>query len=54
MVGKMGAMNLDGMDTDAMKKNPQAMMQKLQGALDPGIVKQMGGMGNLMNMVQQF
>lgn len=54
MVGKMGAMNLEGMDTDAMKKNPQAMMQKLQGALDPGIVKQMGGMGNLMNMVQQF
>lgn len=30
MVGKMGNMNLDGLgDMEAMKKNPQAMMQKL-------------------------
>lgn len=30
MVAKMGNMNLDGLDNmDALKKNPQAMMQKL-------------------------
>lgn len=52
MVAKMGNMNLDGMDEKAMKANPQAMMQKLQGALDPNMVKQMGGMGNIANMVQ--
>ena len=54
MVANMGKMNLDGLDADAMKKNPNAMMQKLQSALDPKIVQQMGGMGNLMNMAQQF
>ena len=52
MVAKMGNMNLDGLDNmEALKKNPQAMMQKLQSALDPSMVRQMGGMGNLMNMV---
>ncbi len=68
MVERMGKMNLDGLDNMAevsfaflsnsvtvkMKRNPKQMMQQLQGALDPGIVKQMGGMGNLMNMVKQF
>ena len=39
MVGRMGKMNLDGLDNMAeMKRNPKQMMQQLQGALDPGIV----------------
>jgi len=52
MVERMGKMNLDSLDSDQMKKNPQKMMQNLQKAIDPNMLKQMGGMGNLMNMVK--
>ena len=30
------------------------MMSQLQNSIDPGMLKQMGGMGNIMNMVQQM
>ena len=52
MVERMGKMNLDGLDSEEMKRNPQKMMQNLQKAIDPNMLKQMGGMGNLMNMVK--
>ncbi|TNV80395.1 hypothetical protein FGO68_gene17118 [Halteria grandinella] len=58
MVSKMGKMsNLAGKkpaDLEAMKKNPQLAMQQMQKAMDPGMLKQMGGMGNIMNMVKQM
>ena len=54
MVEKMGKLNLDGLDNDAMKRNPQQMMKQLQGAIDPAMLKQVGGMGNLMNMVKSM
>jgi len=37
-----------------MKRNPQQMMKQLQSAIDPAMLKQVGGMGNLMNMVKQM
>jgi signal recognition particle subunit SRP54 len=30
------------------------MMKSLQQAIDPAMLKQVGGMGNLMNMVKQM
>ena len=30
------------------------MMKQLQQAIDPAMLKQVGGMGNLMNMVKQM
>mmetsp|Transcript_45491 Transcript_45491/g.61719 ORF Transcript_45491/g.61719 Transcript_45491/m.61719 type:complete len:148 (+) Transcript_45491:1022-1465(+) len=53
MVEKMGKMNIDD-NMDNLKRNPKAVMNQLQGALDPGMLKQMGGMGNIMNMVQEM
>lgn len=37
-----------------MKRDPKRMMSQLQNAIDPGMLQQMGGMGNLMNMVGQM
>ena len=58
MVTKMGKMsNIAGKkpaDLEAMKRNPQAAMQQMQKAMDPSMLKQMGGMGNIMNMVKQM
>lgn len=53
MVEKMGKMNIDD-NMDQLKRNPKAVMNQLQGALDPAMLKQMGGMGNIMNMVQEM
>jgi len=53
MVEKMGKMNIDD-NMDNIKRNPKAMMGQLQNALDPAMLKQMGGMGNIMNMVQEM
>lgn len=54
MVGRMGKLGLgDNMDNmDAIKKNPQKAMQQLQSAIDPGMLQQMGGMGNVMDMMK--
>jgi len=30
------------------------MMSKLSNAIDPKILKQMGGMGNIMNMMKEM
>lgn len=39
---------------DAMKRNPQAMMQQMSKSMDPKMLKQMGGMGNIMDMVKNM
>ena len=35
-----------------MKRNPQAMMKSLQGAMDPNMLKNLGGAGGLMEMMK--
>ena len=55
MVSKMSNMNLTNQKgMSEMQKNPEQMMKKLSGAMDPRIIKQMGGTGNLMNMVKNM
>lgn len=54
MVGRMGKMTQDLEDPNIMKRDPKRMMSQLQNSIDPGMLKQMGGMGNIMNMVQQM
>ena len=41
-------------DLEAMKRNPAAMMQQMSKAMDPKMLKQMGGMGNIMDMVKNM
>lgn len=36
-----------------MARNPGQMMRQMQNMVDPRILKQMGGAGNLMNMVKE-
>lgn len=50
MVGRMGKMTQGLEDPNMMKRDPKKLMSQLQGAIDPGMLQQMGGMGNLMNM----
>lgn len=46
--GLMGA----GGELSNMKRNPGQVMRKLQQAMDPAMVHQMGGMENLFNMIK--
>mmetsp|Transcript_7292 Transcript_7292/g.5579 ORF Transcript_7292/g.5579 Transcript_7292/m.5579 type:complete len:138 (+) Transcript_7292:1150-1563(+) len=56
MIEKMGTMNLakQGDMKNAMNRNPKQMMEQMQKVMDPRIIQQMGGMGNIMNMVQEM
>lgn len=52
MVGKLGKKGLmnDSRMQQQMQRNPNQLMQQLQGAMDPRMLQQMGGMGNMMEM----
>lgn len=55
MVEKLAKTKLSkGGDIQNMMRNPAQMMRNLQSAVDPKILKQVGGAHNLMNMVNQF
>ena len=56
MVEKMGQMNIGGMgnDLDALKRNPKQFAQQMSQAIDPRLLQQLGGMGNLMDMMKQM
>jgi len=55
MVSKMSDLNLTNPKGMAeMQKNPEKMMKQLSGAMDPRMMKQIGGAGNLMNMVKNM
>ena len=56
MVEKMGKMNIGGMgnDLDALKRNPKQFAQQMSQAIDPRLLQQLGGMGNLMDMMKQM
>ena len=55
IVGKMGKMNLgQGNDLMSMKRHPGQMMKKMQNVVDPKMLQQLGGMGNIMNMMKEM
>jgi len=56
MVGKMGKSGLFGKggDMTQLGRNPGAVMQKMQSAMDPRMLQQMGGAQNMMKMMKEF
>merc|ERR1712176_248799 len=52
MVGKMGKSGLFGKggDMTQLTRNPGQVMQKMQSAMDPRMLQQMGGAQNMMKM----
>merc|ERR1719199_885116 len=56
MVGKMGKSGLFGKggDMTQLQRNPGQVMQKMQNSMDPRMLQQMGGAGNMMNMMKEF
>jgi len=54
VVEKMGKVKLGkGNDMANLARNPAQMMSKLGKVVDPKMLQQMGGMGNLMNMMKE-
>ena len=41
-------------DKHALNRNPEQIMGKLQGMIDPKVMAQLGGAGNLMNMMKEM
>merc|ERR1712004_608042 len=56
MVGKMGKSGLFGKggDMTQLGRNPAQVMQKMQSAMDPRMLQQMGGAQNMMKMMKEF
>merc|ERR1719263_943597 len=56
MVGKMGKSGLFGKggDMTQLMRNPGQVMQKMQSAMDPRMLQQMGGAQNMMKMMKEF
>ena len=55
IVEKMGKMNMGkGNDLMSMSRNPGQMMKKMQNVVDPKMLQQLGGMGNIMNMMKEM
>ncbi|KAK2196779.1 bifunctional Signal recognition particle [Babesia duncani] len=55
MVGNMGRVGLNKESTmQNMMRNPQQMLSRMQNAIDPRLLNQMGGAGNLLRMMKDF
>merc|ERR1719440_2116981 len=56
MVGKMGKSGLFGKggNLTQLQRNPGQVMQKMQSAMDPRMLQQMGGAQNMMKMMKEF
>merc|ERR1740122_279512 len=56
MVGKMGKSGLFGKggDLTQLQRNPGQVMQKMQSAMDPRMLQQIGGAQNMMKMMKEF
>ena len=55
MVGKMGGLiKGGGSELTEMQRNPSQFMNKLGGMLPQNLLQQMGGTGNIMNMMKEF
>jgi len=57
-VGKMGKSGLLKMNENQlktnMKRNPNQVMSQLQQSMDPNMLAQMGGAGNMMKMMESM
>merc|ERR1711920_926177 len=56
MVGKMSKSGLFGKggDMTQLGRNPAQVMQKMQSAMDPRMLQQMGGAQGMMKMMKEF
>ncbi|KAF8819635.1 signal recognition particle SRP54 protein [Cardiosporidium cionae] len=55
MVGGLGKMGLSNeASMQHMMRNPQQMMSRMQHMFDPKVMKQIGGAGNLMNLMKEL
>ena len=55
LISKVGQTNLGkGNDKVNMMRNPNQFLGKLQSMIDPKIMAQLGGAGNLMNMMKEM
>ncbi|PHJ24052.1 signal recognition particle protein srp54 [Cystoisospora suis] len=55
MVGKMGKIGLTKEGTlQNLMRNPQQMMSKVQNMMDPRILRQLGGAGNMVNLIKEL
>ena len=55
IVGKMGGLvKGGGNELTEMQRNPNQFMSKLSGMLPQNLLQQMGGTGNIMNMMKEF
>ena len=55
IVEKMGKMGLGkGNDMLNLARNPGQMMNKMQKVVDPKMLQQLGGMGNIMSMMKEM
>ena len=43
-----------GNQLENIARNPNQIMKKMQNFMDPRMLQQLGGMGNVMNMVKQM
>ena len=55
VIGRMGKlMKGKAGEFTQMQRNPNQVLNKIGNILPQGLLDQMGGTGNLMNMMQQF
>ena len=53
-MGKSGLMKSDSAMQQQMQRNPNEVMRQLSGALDPNLIRNMGGMGNIQQMMKSM
>lgn len=56
VIGKVGKTNLGKNlnNKESLMRNPQQLMGKLSSMIDPKVMAQLGGAGNLMNMMKEM
>lgn len=56
LIGKVGSTNLGKGINDKVNlmRNPNQIMGKLQSMIDPKMMAQLGGAGNIMNMMKEM
>jgi signal recognition particle subunit SRP54 len=55
MIKNLGGLNMGrGNELQNLMRNPNQIMQKLGGAMNPQMIQSLGGMENIMGMLKQF